>query len=332
MDRFGNLWQLWPFLLVLLPLAACTGSAPPTAIPIEPTTTASPIPTAAPTETTASTQTLAPTKNIEPTASASVGGTIEAIPAPSPAPRPTPMPTPTPVPTPTSVPILIPMPTPTLNPTPVVAAQGGPYLQLPTTDEPELVQAATIYATGFEDGYPIGLNDSSRKWHTKQDTDGNIIFCNENSDDWSSFQFGRDEWENYAVSLRMKFLSANQDQGAEIYIRINEAVEGYRASIWNNEYAQLGFYPPSSDLGGSSVTISRDKWYLVKVQAVGSNLKYFLGNELLVLSQLGFGNCLRKRLRLLPFFRSVDVGGWQPWDENGMWSGWKGKNETSWND
>ena len=53
---------------------------------------------------------------------------------------------------------------------------------------------------------------------------------------------------------------------------------------------------------------------------------------LLVLSQLGFGNCLRKRLRLLPFFRSVDVGGWQPWDENGMWSGWKGKNETSWND
>ena len=51
----------------------------------------------------------------------------------------------------------------------------------------------------------------------------------------------------------------------------------------------------------------------------------------LVLSQLGFGNCLRKRLRLL-FFRSVDVGGWQPWDENGMWSGWKGKNETSWND
>ena len=54
--------------------------------------------------------------------------------------------------------------------------------------------------------------------------------------------------------------------------------------------------------------------------------------KLLVLSQLGFGNCLRKRLRLLPFFRSVDVGGWQPWDENGMWSGWKGKNETSWND
>ena len=64
------------------------------------------------------------------------------------------------------------------------------------------------------------------------------------------------------------------------------------------------------------------------------SLRVFTPNfgEALVLSQLGFGNCLRKRLRLLPFFRSVDVGGWQPWDENGMWSGWKGKNETSWND
>ena len=65
-------------------------------------------------------------------------------------------------------------------------------------------------------------------------------------------------------------------------------------------------------------------------EIAGTNLERTLFR--LVLSQLGFGNCLRKRLRLLPFFRSVDVGGWQPWDENGMWSGWKGKNETSWND
>jgi len=42
---------------------------------------------------------------------------------------------------------------------------------------------------------------------------------------------------------------------------------------------------------------------------------------MLVLSQLGFGNCLRKRLRLLPFLRSVDAGRWQRWDENGMWFG-----------
>ena len=77
-------------------------------------------------------------------------------------------------------------------------------------------------------------------------------------------------------------------------------------------------------------------WFMVIGVAVGGvatlTFAVFLISKKLVLSQLGFGNCLRKRLRLLPFFRSVDVGGWQPWDENGMWSGWKGKNETSWND
>ena len=76
-------------------------------------------------------------------------------------------------------------------------------------------------------------------------------------------------------------------------------------------------------------------WRLNSQGLISEERRYYDATGLmgqLVLSQLGFGNCLRKRLRLLPFFRSVDVGGWQPWDENGMWSGWKGKNETSWND
>ena len=79
------------------------------------------------------------------------------------------------------------------------------------------------------------------------------------------------------------------------------------------------------EVPGLSDHPTRDKWQ----PGLGG---LCLHSMVLVLSQLGFGNCLRKRLRLLPFFRSVDVGGWQPWDENGMWSGWKGKNETSWND
>ena len=82
----------------------------------------------------------------------------------------------------------------------------------------------------------------------------------------------------------------------------------------------------AQELGAAAVMVSPPPMGKPNPDAVFSHY------SMLVLSQLGFGNCLRKRLRLLPFFRSVDVGGWQPWDENGMWSGWKGKNETSWND
>ena len=97
-------------------------------------------------------------------------------------------------------------------------------------------------------------------------------------------------------------------------IRINRAI-GHNLEVFRIGSAPIGRYCKTGQSSKQSPGLS---WV-------------FLGS-FLVLSQLGFGNCLRKRLRLLPFFRSVDVGGWQPWDENGMWSGWKGKNETSWND
>ena len=96
--------------------------------------------------------------------------------------------------------------------------------------------------------------------------------------------------------------------------------------IW--EYINPFFAPSGRVVGGS---VSGQANSLFRAYRYGSEFPGLQDKDL-VLSQLGFGNCLRKRLRLLPFFRSVDVGGWQPWDENGMWSGWKGKNETCWND
>ena len=275
MKRCGHLWQICLSLVMLLGFTACTGSAIPTATRSEP----------APIETIAPIQTPEPTINVEATISESIeSANPTATPLPTPTLRLISAPTPTGTPNPTPIPTQTSMPTPTRTPTPTAAVttDQADNIQQPTLDELGPVKAATFYATDFEDGYPILLNVSSRSWHTNQDTDANTMFCNEDSGDWSSFQFGRDEWGNYAVSLRMKFLSENRGQGAEIYIRINGAVEGYRASIWNYQDAQLGFFPPSSHLGGSSVTISRDKWYQVKVQAVENNLKYFLDNELLV--------------------------------------------------
>ena len=144
------------------------------------------------------------------------------------------------------------------------------------------MDAATIFVTDFEDGYPFGLSDNSQSWRVVLDTQGNNVFCNDRADDWTIFRFGREDWEDYAVSLRLKLLSSNQDQTAEIYFRVNESSEGYRASIANNEYAQMSFFPPSSELGGSSVAIIPDHWHQVKVRGVANNLQYFVDNELIV--------------------------------------------------
>ncbi len=152
----------------------------------------------------------------------------------------------------------------------------------PTPDVEMLLEAATLYRADFENGYPPELYSWDQSWHVEIENDSNSIFCNELSDDWSSFLFGLDEWENYAVSLRVKFLSANEDQSAEIYIRVNQSVDGYRASIYNNEWVAIGYYPPSLNLDGSPLSISQNNWFQVQVQFVENNLEYFLNDELLV--------------------------------------------------
>lgn len=273
MEGRGYLRQIWLSLVLVLAFAACSGSALPSATTFTPT----------PAQTTVPGETAGPTITVEATVSESTAEpTATAIPLPTTLPPPEPTLALSATPTPASTPIATPNPTPTPMPTPVTEVDKGPNLQQPSLDEIRLVGAATFYAADFEAGYPIGLNDFSRRWHINQDADGNAIFCNAQSEEWSSFQLGRNDWENYAVSLRMKFLSANQDQGAEIYFRINESAEGYRASIWNNDHAQINFYPPSANLGGSSVTIIPDRWYQLRVQGVDNNLKYLLDDQLLV--------------------------------------------------
>lgn len=96
-----------------------------------------------------------------------------------------------------------------------------------TPDTQALIEAATLHSIDFETGYPPELYDWPQAWHVVEEN-GNSIFCNEISDDRSSFLFGLDAWEDYGISLRLKFLTANQNQGAEMYFRINASIDGYR--------------------------------------------------------------------------------------------------------
>ena len=137
--------------------------------------------------------------------------------------------------------------------------------------------------------------------------------------------------------VRTMKAAARRKYTSEEKIRI--VLEGFRREVTVNDLCRREGIKPHSYYSWTKEFMEAGKERLTR-DSVRDATQHEVGQlkrengELkeLVLSQLGFGNCLRKRLRLLPFFRSVDVGGWQPWDENGMWSGWKGKNETSWND
>ena len=164
--------------------------------------------------------------------------------------------------------------------TPAPTATSPPPTRTP---EPQVfIEAAKLFSADFENGYPIGLIDGSGKWSLTEDDDGGSIFCSEISDQWRNFQFGSDDWTNYAISLRVKFLLANQEQSAETYIRINQSAEGYRAGIGLNEWAGIGFYPPYIGLGGAPVNIQQGEWVQIELRFVGSNLEYYLNDEFLI--------------------------------------------------
>ncbi len=178
-----------------------------------------------------------------------------------------------------------PEPTETSSPTVILTGTPEPTVTIHKTTsitDSKLLEAAAMFRADFEDGYPNELGDLSQKWYIKQASDDNAVLCNEISDDWSSFLFGRDDWENYAVSHRMKFLSADEGQSAETYIRISQSFEGYRANIYDNESAAIGFYPPYSGLGESPVSINQDEWFRVEVRFVKDNLKFFINDEMVI--------------------------------------------------
>ena len=164
---------------------------------------------------------------------------------------------------------------PSLTPVTNTEPAGTPDSQIP-------LEAATLLSVDFENGYPLEIFDWSQRWRIETEGDGNAIFCNEISEEWSDIQFGLDAWKNYAISLRMKFLSANEGQAAETYIRINQHAEGYRASVSTDGWADIGFYPPPSSLGGSPVSLDQSGWFWIQLQFVNDNLQYFVDGEMLI--------------------------------------------------
>ena len=73
---------------------------------------------------------------------------------------------------------------------------------------------STIFSEDFEiEGkLAIRVDERNNKWYVKQDDNGNSIYCNKATDDWTHFKFGSADWSNYSISYRMKFLAGKGGQ------------------------------------------------------------------------------------------------------------------------
>ena len=140
------------------------------------------------------------------------------------------------------------------------------------------VDDSTLFSEDFENGARV--NDKKSKWSIKHDIDGNSIYCNEASDDWTSVKFGNEDWSNYSISLRMKFPAGISN--GEVYIRINNSSEGYRVNINNyNGNSSIGFYQTYYESLSSSdyLASNKNEWMQIQLIFSGNNLKFLLDDK-----------------------------------------------------
>jgi len=140
-------------------------------------------------------------------------------------------------------------------------------------------EAATLYEQNFEASPVQGISvDGS--WSVSRDETGNHVFCNAISNSWQTFKFGYQNWTDYAVEVRVKLLEQNTNLSAEIYARINSATEGYRGQLFNMR-AALAYISPLEALGGAPITTEANRWYVLRIEVAGSQVKFFVDDQLI---------------------------------------------------
>jgi len=136
---------------------------------------------------------------------------------------------------------------------------------------------STIFSEDFETvgQRDIRVDDRNNKWHIKQDNDGNSVYCNKVTNNWTHFNFGREGWSNYSISYRMKF-STGKGGTTETHIRKMDDRD-YRARI--SSYGGVEIQLKNSTIARGYVSTKTGEWLYIQLTASGDNIKYLVDGE-----------------------------------------------------
>ena len=144
---------------------------------------------------------------------------------------------------------------------------------------------STMFSEDFEnlDKRDLRVNDERNKWFIKQENDGNAIYCNKATNDWTEFMFGSSGWSDYSISYKIK-LSAKKPGSLETHIRKNSngGVQ-YRAINKISGRTAIEFAHPAErinqGIANGSRAVITDKWTEIQLIASGNNIKYLVNDK-----------------------------------------------------
>jgi len=149
-------------------------------------------------------------------------------------------------------------------------------------------EGSILLSEDFEnlDQRDLLTDDRDDKWHVKQDSDGNSMYCNKKvtTDDYAEFNLGSENWRDYSMSYRMKFTT---DKGGELetHIRKNSNRQGeYRSvinSVTGNNYLKYvkGADGINKKIAYGTRAAIRDKWADIQLIASGNNIEYLVNGK-----------------------------------------------------
>ncbi|MEO8609367.1 MAG: family 16 glycoside hydrolase [Chloroflexota bacterium] len=183
--------------------------------------------------------------------------------------------TPTPTATLTATPTLI----PTLTMTPTALPSSTPTPTPTFSPTPERV----AFEETFEDGDISEWENQNSMGSIVSDGDNHILRFQNNSDNYSGFRLMDRSWSDYAVEISVRIESGTLDN-TDFFLNLRgDATGGYSATL-DVEAASAGImeglngnYP---DLGTSIISLPRNEWAKVRIQAVGNQLKLYVNDAL----------------------------------------------------
>jgi hypothetical protein len=144
---------------------------------------------------------------------------------------------------------------------------------------------SSLLSEDFEnlDQRDLRVSDYRNNWFIKEDKDGNAIYCNKATNDWTEFNFGSPSWYDYSISYKLK-LSAKKTGTLETHIRKNSGGGAqYRAINKISGRTEIEFAHPSKRLNQGIASGSRavitDKWSDIQFIASGNNIKYLVNGK-----------------------------------------------------
>jgi len=146
---------------------------------------------------------------------------------------------------------------------------------------------STMFSEDFEnlDKRDLRVNDERNKWFIKQENDGNAIYCNKATNDWTEFMFGSSGWSDYSISYKIK-LSAKKPGSLETHIRKNSngGVQ-YRTINKISGRTAIEFAHPAErinqGIANGSRAVITDKWTEIQLIASGNNIKYLVNGKVI---------------------------------------------------